>query len=474
MAQVMEKVEMVVDPLCPMGAGDGVLQQDNFVGADATSDSDLNEGPKPPRTLAETGLSGAFVSDLVAKHLYRFGVLGGREIAAKICLPFAILDPILDELVGRAYAEKRGGKGLGNSEDRFSLTELGRNYTREILNLDTYIGPAPVPLEQYTEYVRRVSVRQIPVTEDRLRTAWKNLVLEDRLFGLLGPAIQSGKSCFLYGCPGVGKTTIAKAISEYLNRYGGQVAVPHAILVDGNVIRIYDEIWHKRVEAQPASGEGPQWLRKAEPDRRWVFCRRPAVVVGGELTLDMLDLRYNSVTRYYEAPLHLKANGGVFVIDDFGRQLVQPGALLNRWIIPLEERIDFLTLHTGKKFAIPFEELVIFATNLDPKELADEAFLRRIRYKILVAPLSAQTFRVLLEREFRKKGIVFQSLDLTALIQKFYLKENRPMRPSDARDLTDFLLDYIRYNGLPEDVPLGELQAPMATYFSQIHTITVS
>lgn len=405
------------------------------------------DGFSAPQTLEETGISKAFVFDLVLKHLYRFGELSGMAVSEKLCTSFQLLDAILDDCVWRQYAEKRGGKGLGNAADVFGLTEKGRDYVRDIMEIDTYTGPVPVPLEQYSEVIRGKTVRQFQISEEKLREAWSDFVLDDEIFQQVGPAMCSGKSCFLYGPPGTGKTTIAKAVSRFFDQHGGHVPVPHAVLVGGSVIRVYDPVYHQKVN-EGSDETNAAWLSKPSRDNRWVLCHRPTVTVGGELTLDMLDLRYNPTTKYYEAPLQMKANGGVFVIDDFGRQMVKPKDLLNRWIIPLEEHIDYLTLHTGKKFSIPFEQMVAFATNLEPKELTDEAFLRRIRYKVYVGELSEQAFRSIFSSECRKKNLSFDDGELERFIKKHYREKKNLMRACDPRDFTDAALDIISFRAM--------------------------
>ncbi len=403
-----------------------------------------------PQMLEDTGISKAFVFDLILKHLYRSGELTGTAVAEKLCIPFPIADTILDETVWRKYSEKHGGKGMGNASDVFGLTGRGRDYVREILDIDTYTGPVPVPLDQYSNMICSKKVRQFNISEELLREAWRDFVLDDEIFLQIGPAMCSGKSCFLYGPPGTGKSTIAKAISKYFDLHGGHVPVPHAVLVGGSVIRVYDPVYHQPVE--DAADVSDTWLTKRKHDRRWVMCHRPTVTVGGELTLDMLDLRYNSTTRYYEAPLQMKANGGVFVIDDFGRQMVKPKDLLNRWIVPLEEHIDYLTLHTGKKFSIPFEQMVAFATNLDPRELTDEAFLRRIRYKIFVGELTEQAYKKIFMGECRKKNLECEESELERFIKKYYREKKNLMRACDPRDLTDAALDIISFRHLDQIV----------------------
>ncbi len=386
---------------------DSWLEQDTSFQSETVGIDTSQNLPPAPKSLEESGLSSSYVSDLIIKHLYRFGVLSGLMIAEKIALPFPSIDAILNQLVFDQYAEKRGGKGLGNSTDQFALTERGRRYSRDILEQDTYTGPAPVTFDQYNQYVKYHNFTRIVITEKTLREAWRDFIIDDTLFSQIGPAIRSGKSCFVYGPPGTGKTTLAKKISEFLDVNGGHFAIPHAILVGGSVIRVYDPVHHERVkEAEsPVSG----LFKDSAGDRRWVLCRRPTVVVGGELELHMLDLRYNPATRFYEGPLQMKSNGGVLIIDDFGRQLVKPKDLLNRWIVPLEEKIDYLTLHTGKKFSIPFEQLVVFATNLDPTELVDEAFLRRIRYKVYLGELSLDVYKLIFRVECKKKKSGYRS-----------------------------------------------------------------
>ncbi|RJP33496.1 MAG: AAA family ATPase [Candidatus Omnitrophota bacterium] len=434
----------------------------------ADANHDLRNMPSMPESLEDTGLSDSFVKDLIVKHLYRYGTLSGREIARKLCLPFLLIDPLLDELLQRVYVEKRGGQGLGNSTDKFALTDQGRKNARDLVELDTYTGPAPIPLPQYETYVRGHGLHTISVTEKKLREAWRNFILDDEMFSQIGPAIQSGKSCFIYGPPGTGKSTLAKAVARYLDEHGGHVAIPHALLVGGSLIRIYDPVFHQRVGENRGEQEASFLFPESQGDQRWVLCQRPTVIVGGELTLDMLDLRYNVTTKYYEAPLQVKANGGVFVIDDFGRQLVKPKDLLNRWIVPLEEKIDFLTLHTGKKFSIPFEQLVVFATNLNPTELVDGAFLRRIRYKMyLGAPLES-TYKLIFDKECKKKKFEYDIRDVDAFLKKYYISQDRMLRACDPRDLTDLISDYCHFNDLPNRITWEILDSIAASYFKEV------
>ena len=330
----------------------------------------------PPMTIAETGLHPDTLSQLMLKTLVG-GESSGTQLAEKpapAVLGARRADP--------AHAGREAGRGAraggaGTAGYRYALTDLGRERAMQFLDISRYVGPAPVPLAQYNAYVRACMAAQAWVDRDRLAKGFEQLIVNKGMYDQLGPAVNSGKSLFLYGAPGNGKTVVAEGIGRAL---GTSMCVPHAIDVDGQTITMYDPVTHSSTPgSEQAVGERD---RGAAHDRRWERIRRPVVVVGGELTLEMLDLTFNPIAKFYEAPIQMKANGGVFVVDDFGRQRIPPRDLLNRWIVPLESRVDYLTLHTGRKFEIPFNVFIIFATNLKPQSLADEAFLRRIPYKI--------------------------------------------------------------------------------------------
>ena len=332
--------------------------------------------PPPPATIAETGLHPDTLSQLLLKTLVA-GEASGTGLSEKLRLPYSVLESLLQHARVEKLIEVRGAAGTGSAGYRYILTDLGRDRANQFLEVSRYVGPAPVPLAQYNAYVRACMATRPFVNRQTLSSGFENLIVNKAMLDQLGPAVNSGKSLFLYGAPGNGKTVIAEGIGRAL---GTEMFIPFAVDVDGQTITMFDPVNHQLVAG---AEEAFSVVASSSQDRRWERIKRPVVVVGGELTLDMLDLTFNPISRFYEAPIQLKANGGVFVVDDFGRQRIPPRDLLNRWIVPLESRVDFLSLHTGRKFETPFNVLIIFATNLKPESLADEAFLRRIPYKIM-------------------------------------------------------------------------------------------
>ncbi len=409
-----------------------------------------NKVPVPPcpKTLEETGLNSVAVAELVLKFLSVRGTGVGYELAQDVGLPFVILEPILVHLKDQKLIEVGGGDLMGPISYRFALTDAGRSRARDAMAACQYIGPAPVTLDQYTHQTRLQSVKGIACNRETLGQVLTHLVLSDALLEELGPAVVSGRSILIYGPPGSGKTAISKALGEFLNRFGGEIWIPHAIVAETSVITVFDPLIHQPV-MQPETDQRSK-LEKilkspAETfDRRWIRIRRPVVIVGGELTLEMLDLRYSSTGNIYQSPLHVKANGGVLLIDDFGRQIVSPRNLLNRWILPLEERHDFLTLATGKKIAVPFEELILFSTNLEPKQLVDDAFLRRIRHKISINSPDRQTLTSIFTMVCDKMGMVFKPEVVEFLYGKYYGAGREP-RSSDPRDLLEIVDSICRF-----------------------------
>ncbi|MFO0972377.1 MAG: AAA family ATPase [Phycisphaerae bacterium] len=381
--------------------------------------------PPPPRTFADAGLTAAFVETLVLKYLLGVGAATGGAVAKELCLPNA---PMIELLAALKAQQIVGYVGAATAGDfTYSLTDAGRDRARRYMLENMYVGAAPVPIEQYIAGVNAQTITRLHPGADDLRRAFSDLLINDRMFATLGPAINSGRGMFLYGYPGNGKSSIAERITRC---FGDEVFIPKIVSADGMLIKLFDPEAH---EVVASAGSGI--FRSSQFDERWVKVKRPTLIVGGELTMDMLEVRYNETSRICEAPMQMKSNNGTFVIDDFGRQRMRPIELLNRWIVPLEKRYDFLTLPNGKKLRIPFDQLIIFSTNLEPKDLVDEAFLRRIPYKINVADPSEAEFRKLFEIFAPKMDFPANPAALDYFIDTYYRKTSRPFRCCQPRDI---------------------------------------
>src|SRR5437764_11836137 len=414
----------------------------------------LPEAPTAPETLQESGLSLPFLNDLLLRTLYTRGALLGLDMARHLCLPFKVIEEALRWLKDDKTVEVQGGDLIGRVSYRFNLTELGRKRAQDAMKQCAYVGPAPVPLEDYIEQTYRQSVTGITCSPEPLKASFSHLVIPDELFNAIGPAIVSGKSVFIFGPPGNGKTSVARSIGDFMENAGGEIYVPYSFIAENAIVTVFDQAIHQQVEAdandrlEDNEATIRRLMNTGSVDPRWVRIRRPVIVTGGELNLDMLDLRYNSLANYYQAPLHVKANGGVFLIDDFGRQLCSPKELLNRWILPLEARHDFLTVASGKKFEVPFEQLIIFSTNLDPKDLVDDAFLRRIRHKVQVHAPSRDVYEKIFAAMCKKLGMVILPEAIDYLYQRYYTQGRSP-RASDCRDLLEIVQSICRYRRQP-------------------------
>jgi hypothetical protein len=411
-----------------------------------------------PTTLEQTGLAPDQIEMLMVKVLYS-GEATGLAVADRMRLPFQIIEPMLDRARAERLIEVRGMAGSGTASYRFALTDLGRERAQQYLATSHYCGPAPVPLAAYVAYMRQLGEARGFLDRERLQSAFGHLIVADDMLQQLGPAVNAGKAVFLYGPPGNGKTVLAEGLGQAL---GGEMYVPYAIDVDGHIITMFDPTCHQPIEERT---DRSSLVALVLDDRRWVRVRRPVVVVGGELTLDMLDLRFNQLSRFYEAPIQLKANGGVFLVDDFGRQRMRPEDLLNRWIVPLESRVDYLTLHTGKKFQVPFDVLTMFATNLDPAALADEAFLRRIPYKIAVGDPTLEQFSRIFEMNCRTRRMRFHRVMVAYLYRRHYRPLGRALRACHPRDLLDQIIALCRYRGMEPAVTRELIDAACASYF---------
>ena len=407
--------------------------------------------PRAPERTQDTGLSLGQLADLVLKHLSVDGCLTGAEVARRMHLPFSSVEEPLRFLKDEHSLEVLAGEVFGPISYRFQLTDLGRSRAREAVARCGYIGPAPVTLEAYAEQAALQHVSGTTCDAAMLVDIFDELVLSDELIETLGPAICTGRSIFIFGPPGNGKSAVSKGIGRLLNVHGGEIFVPYAVQVEAAVITVFDPTVHAPIDDGPSAPkyDGRRRLLdqvSTDPtvDHRWRRVRRPVVMTGGELTLEMLDLRPNLATGVYQAPPHLKANGGVFLIDDFGRQVIRPRDLLNRWILPLEERIDFLTLASGKKFAVPFEQLIVFSTNIEPHELVDDAFLRRIRHKIPMMSPTREHYTAILRSACERKGLNFPQECLDPLFS-IYDSARQQLRGSDPRDLLEIAGSICRF-----------------------------
>jgi len=411
-----------------------------------------------------------WLQDLALKVMYFQGYVSGFKMAEELALPFAgIVDLILESLKREKFVEVKSSQqmGLGEGTYQYAITGAGIARAREALERSQYAGPAPVPLKTYNESILRQSKGRPTVTSRNLMQALADLVISERIFQRLGPAINSGTSIFLYGPPGNGKTTIARAIGGMVLRES--MYIPYAVYIDGQVVKLFDSVNHQLMRDEDSTPLGTGALRSgSRRDPRWVRIRRPFIVVGGELNLEGLDLVFDDVNKFYEAPFQVKANGGILLIDDFGRQQVRPRDLLNRWIVPLENRIDYLTLHTGRKVEVPFDVLVVFSTNLPPKDLVDEAFLRRLRHKIEIVDPTYDEYREIFRRVSVAKDITYSDKGLAYLLQEWYIKRGRKLRASHPRDLCDQILDIAHYLSVEPAMTRDLIDRAAESYFVEL------
>jgi hypothetical protein len=450
----------------PLSSARADRQADSESGSpDFLGSADEPWRPREPADLAHCGVSEALVQELVLRFLLSAGQAEGRQIAEQLKLPFRILVPLLDQFKQAQWVAYKAG--TATHDYVHVLTQSGRSAAERSSRLCSYFGSCPVSLADYIASVRRQSIEgQSPKHAD-LQRAFADLLISPEMFEKLGPAISSGRGMFLFGDAGNGKTSIAERVTAAFGKY---IWIPRVIEVDGAIMRLYDPMVHH--EAMPDSAPG--LLDLSAIDKRWVRIRRPTIVVGGELTMDMLEVQWNSETNISEAPLQIKSNCGTLVIDDFGRQKIGMDRLLNRWIVPLERRYDFLNMAHGKKIQAPFDQMVIFSTNLEPKDMVDEAFLRRIPYKIAVSDPSAADFRKLLEIVCRANQIAYQADAVEYLIQTHYRSVGRAFRFCHPRDLVLQVKNYCIYNERPIELTNEHFDIAATNYFSILSSDSVS
>lgn len=417
-------------------------------------------GPPPfvppiPFTVQDLNIQRSFVEDMVIRTLYFRGNITGGQVATSLRVPFyGLLSVVMEQLRAQELIDICGQQGLGDAGYQYTLTSKGQNRAHDALEKTGYNGPMPVAWDDLLASIRAQTIKNLVVTRQNIRRAFADLIISDLMFNQIGPAVNSASSIFFFGAAGNGKTSIAERITRLMGDY---IYVPYAAEADGQIIKLYDPINHT------AGDDGD--MQKLDYDARWVKIKRPVVVVGGELTLASLDLIYNDNSKTYEAPFQMKANGGTFLIDDFGRQLMRPMELLNRWIVPLEKRYDYLTLVTGKKLEVPFDQLIVFSTNLDPGDLADEAFLRRIKYKINIIDPTEEQFRNIFRLVCKGKKIPYDDKGVDYLVKRWYQPFKRPFRSCQPRDLLEQMIAMAKYSMEPCTLTPDLIDSACSTYF---------
>lgn len=410
--------------------------------------------PAAPKSIQESGLEYVQIENLVLKHAMFLGEFKLSDICGRIKLPLMVIEQILENLKKERLIDVKGASSYTSISYQYQITDAGRNSCMKLMELSRYVGPAPVTLDAYSEMVELQTVRSIVVTEKQIRKAFSHLVLEEEKLQRLGPAVSSGQALFIYGPPGNGKTAIAEAIGNVLS---DAVYIPYAVIVADQIINVYDPVTHVLADETAKPGESH--------DQRWLLIKRPVVMTGGELTLKMLDLEFNPIVKFYEAPLQMKANNGLLIIDDFGRQQADPQSILNRWIVPLDRRIDFMTLNTGIKFNIPFDLLLIFATNLKPEDLVDEAFLRRIHYKIKISHPTEYEFKSIFKAVCEHAEVIYTEEAYEFLMNHLYRSRNLAFSSCHPRDLIDHVINYSRYFSRPPELNETTIRFACDNYF---------
>jgi predicted ATPase with chaperone activity len=413
-----------------------------------------------PKKLADTGLTQPYVADLLSKQLMQAGALSLNQLAHGLCLPSRIIEDVLHFLRQEARLEVLGTQS-DEGELRYGLTDRGRVLAAAAFDSSGYAGAAPVPLDTYVKLVHAQSVHERSVTGSDMREAFKDVVLSDDLLDRLGPSLNSGRSIFIYGPAGTGKTYITQ---RFARLFSEGVFIPKAILINDTVLSLYDPVIHKAIYQNNDNGNSLSIA--STHDERFVFCERPAIVVGGELTASMLEVQYDTDNKEHRAPLQMKANNGIFIIDDMGRQRVSPMEVFNRWIVPLEEKRDYLSLGSGRHFSVPFNVILVFSTNMQPTDLADEAFLRRIGYKIKFPYLTSDQYSGIWKQQCEEKGIPYDQEIVDYCIDGLHADSEKPLLPCHPRDLLGLCVDKAIYSGEPRRVTKEILNWAWENYFA--------
>jgi predicted ATPase with chaperone activity len=417
--------------------------------------------PPPPESLEDTGISLALIEQLILKFLYFRGEVMGRDLASVLGLQYSLIEDLLETLKRQHHVGIKKSLGMGNSSGVFALTESGRNLTREYLENNQYAGTVPVPLHQYAEVVRRQRLAEDWLTPESLKSAFKHLVVEQDILARIGPAVNSNKSFLIYGQPGNGKTALAEALFRVET---APIYMPYAIESQGNIIQLYDPIYHQKID--DSESDSVTMDRDHGFDRRWFRCRRPFIITGGELGMDMLDLSFNKVSKVYDAPFQLKANNGIYLIDDFGRQKASPAEILNRWIVPMERHVDYLSFQAGGKMTVPFEAFLIFSTNLRPDQLGDEAFLRRIQYKMFLRSPNRNEFIQIFERFAESRLLTHEPGVIHGFVDKYYEKGGKRYRRCHPRDVISHAIDLINFEARPKKLTADVLDRAFDSCFT--------
>ena len=418
---------------------------------------------RAPRTMEETGLPFLFLVELASKGLFLRGQSRLLDLAAHLKLGTTIVDTVVSFMRAEKLCEviRRGGSNT-DVDLTFTLTDAGRVRAAEFLSRSAYSGPAPVTLWDYRTQIEAQSVARMHVLREDIAREFEGIVVSPAVLEKFGAAMNSGRAIFIHGPAGSGKTFLAECLAGLLK---GDVWVPHAILIDGEVVQVYDPAVHHEVATEVS--QASLLDKRDAPDPRWVRCKRPAVLTGGELTLDMLELQFDPGTRYYQAPPHLKANNGIFIIDDLGRQRCSPAELMNRWIVPLDRRMDHLALHTGHKFMVPFDVVVVFSSNFGPEQMGDGAFLRRLGYKIEISAQTEPEYERIFRQACERHGVPYSHEAFQYLLRERHERDGKPLLACYPRDLVSQVRDLARYEGRPAELNPQALDWAWANYFAE-------